>query len=246
MNILIVDDNIDLANGLREILSIDNHDIDIFYNAEDALISLKTKIFDAAFIDVKLPGMNGVELFRIIKENSPETHLFLISGYRITQIIEECTGIANTNYINEHSNDDELLNYVNNLDATPLSIAFTESDNCIENLNRKLKDAGKKALITSDQQPVSYNFDDYDILIFHTSKPLIYSLINFIALRKQGNNIPTILVSNMNTTDNSRNKLHSLQLTGCIFKPFQLENILDIVSFIETENISDNRNSYIN
>ena len=238
MRILIVDDNIDLANGLQEILLLDKHHVCVFYTAEDALAACRNQEFDIAFIDVKLPGMNGVELFRIIKETAPETHVFIISGYRITQIIEESTGIEHTVILHEHTNHDEIVNYISNIDSTPLTLAIAETDNYISKLASQFIEMGKKPLITNEQHLSHHNLADYDAVILNTSKPLIYALISFIEIKKQGHNIPTVLISDKSLDDYSKNKLHSLHLTGCIFKPFQLEQILDIVDSVQSDMMS--------
>ena len=238
MRILIVDDNIDLANGLQEILLLDKHHVCVFYTAEDALAACSNQEFDIAFIDVKLPGMNGVELFKIIKETTPETHVFIISGYRITQIIEESTGIGHTVILNEHTSDNEIADYVNNIASTPLTLAIAETHNYISKLANQFIEMGKKPLLTNEHDLTNCNLADYDALILNTSKPLIYGLINFIELKKQGYTIPTVLISDKSIDDNSKNKLHSFQLTGCIFKPFQLEQILDIVDTVTNDMVS--------
>ena len=235
MRILIVDDNIDLANGLQEILLLDKHHVCVFYNAEDALAACRDQEFDIAFIDVKLPGMNGVELFKIIKETTPETHIFIISGYRITQIIEESTGIEHTVILNENTNHDDIVNYINNIDSTPLTLAIAETNNYVSRLANQFINMGKKPLITNEQQLSNHKLADYDVLILNTTQSLIYALINFIEIKKQGCNIPTVLISDKSIDNQSKNKLHSLQLTGCIFKPFQLEQILDIVDSVQSD-----------
>ncbi|MCW8854751.1 MAG: response regulator [Gammaproteobacteria bacterium] len=233
MKILIVDDNIDLANGLQEILQIDNHHVSIFHNAEDALLACQNQIFDIAFIDVKLPGMNGVELFSIIKNTMPETYLFIISGYRITQIIEESTGIEHTPILNEQTNQNEIIEHINNIDSIPLTLAIAETDDYISRLANQFHEMNKKPLIIDEQQLVNYNLADYDVIILNTKETLIYALTNFMQLRNQGYNIPTILISEKSIGDHSKNALHTLELTGCIFKPFQLEQILGIVESIQ-------------
>ena len=184
-----------------------------------------------------------ITIFKNIKETTPETHIFIISGYRITQIIEESTGIEHTAILNEHTNHEEITDYISNINSTPLTLAIAETNHYISKLARQFKEAHKKPLITNEQQLSNYNLNDYDILILNTSKPLIYALINFIELKNQGYNIPTILISDKSIDNHSKNKLNSFQLTGCIFKPFQLEHILDIVDSIKNNTPSPDSNT---
>ncbi|MDH5767040.1 MAG: response regulator [Gammaproteobacteria bacterium] len=239
MKILIVDDNIDLASGLYEILSIENHDVSIYDNAEEALHACTTKRFDIGFLDVKLPGMNGVNLFKEIKTLSPDTKLFIISGYRMTQIIEECSGINNIGILSEHTNNEDIVNYISNIDNTPISLTVSSSECFPVWLSKQLSDQKIKSLISRFDQLHMYNTNNYDVLIIETDKPLIYALIDFIDFRKSGNKTPIVLVSRNFINRLEPNKLHSLEFTGCLFKPFKPEDIISIVDNITHNNRFD-------
>ena len=140
--------------------------------------------------------------------------------------------------LHEHTNHDEIVDYINNIESTPLTLAIAETDHYISRLASQFIEMGKKPLITNEQQLSNYNIADYDVLILNTSKPLIYALVDFIEIKKQGHNIPTVVISDKSIDDYSKNKLHSFQLTGCIFKPFQLEQILDIVDSVQSNMMS--------
>ena len=49
-------------------------------SAEEALEEIRTQHYDLCFLDVNLPGMNGVEAIKIIKELSPSTKVAIMSG----------------------------------------------------------------------------------------------------------------------------------------------------------------------
>ena len=75
--VLIVDDEKELCAALCLQLSMNlNIDCDFCYSGEQALQKLNDKIYDVLLTDIKMPGMNGIELIKVIKQ---ETHSKIIA-----------------------------------------------------------------------------------------------------------------------------------------------------------------------
>ena len=83
MRILIVEDNADAAQMLRDLLEISGHEVVIATRGQEALEVLRQKSVDAVLCDLGLPGMSGYEVARAVREDSALHHLPLIalSGY---------------------------------------------------------------------------------------------------------------------------------------------------------------------
>lgn len=79
--VLIIDDERPIRNSLREILEYEKLKISEATNAEEALNILEKKKFDLVLCDIKMPGMDGIELLCKINENTPELPVIMISGH---------------------------------------------------------------------------------------------------------------------------------------------------------------------
>ena len=79
LRILIVDDEPLIRDGLCRFLD-KNSSVMTVGSAEEALEEIRTQHYDLCFLDVILPGMNGVEAMKIIKELSPSTKVAIMSG----------------------------------------------------------------------------------------------------------------------------------------------------------------------
>ena len=80
--ILIVDDNRDAADSLAMLLQFEGHRVHTAYSAEEALQALTTFDPQVALLDIGLPGMNGYELARRLRELAiPDLRLIAVSGY---------------------------------------------------------------------------------------------------------------------------------------------------------------------
>jgi len=79
LRILVVDDEPLIRDGLCRFLE-KNSSVMTVGSAEEALEEIRTQHYDLCFLDVILPGMNGLEAMKIIKELSPNTKVAIMSG----------------------------------------------------------------------------------------------------------------------------------------------------------------------
>ena len=81
-NVLIVDDEEDFLDTLMNRLKKRGVDAAGCSSGEQALESMKEKIFDVVILDIKMPGgMDGIETLREIKKIRPETEVLLLTGH---------------------------------------------------------------------------------------------------------------------------------------------------------------------
>jgi len=79
--ILIVDDEQAIINLFKLMFSRAGYEVASAKNAEDALLLLKKEKIHVMFLDLNMPGMDGVELCRKIKIDMPMSIIFAITGY---------------------------------------------------------------------------------------------------------------------------------------------------------------------
>jgi DNA-binding NtrC family response regulator len=85
--ILIVDDETDFLEIMRERLAIRGVDADTSASAEDALKKIENRLYDAVILDLKMPGMDGIEALKLIRARRPELQVILLTGYAT---VEKC------------------------------------------------------------------------------------------------------------------------------------------------------------
>jgi two-component system response regulator HydG len=78
--LLVVDDNAALAENLKEILEAEGWTVSVCLDSLEASRDQDLS-FDVALLDVRMPGMNGVELFRELSRHHPDARFFLMSGH---------------------------------------------------------------------------------------------------------------------------------------------------------------------
>ena len=96
-SILIIDDDANFLETIRSILEEKGYDVKTVGNGEAAIESLNKYSFDMVFLDVMMPGMDGVEVLKRIKEEIDEARLPLImmmTGYDINEKVDEALALG--------------------------------------------------------------------------------------------------------------------------------------------------------
>ncbi len=79
--ILVVDDEESVGLGMSEILKYEGFDASYVVSGAEAVEAVRENSYKLIFMDVVMPGMNGLDTYRLIKEISPDTQVILFTGY---------------------------------------------------------------------------------------------------------------------------------------------------------------------
>ena len=83
--LLIVDGEASHARVTAIGLRIEGFEVEVASNAEGAMRALADHDFDAAVVDLMLPGTNGIQLARLVRESHPRTRIVLTSAYHLSE-----------------------------------------------------------------------------------------------------------------------------------------------------------------
>lgn len=90
MKVLVVDDERAIRNSLKEILMDESYDVDTAEDGTVALDKIGKEKFDVVFCDIKMPGMDGIEVLDKIKEIGADCAVVMISGHADIDTAVEC------------------------------------------------------------------------------------------------------------------------------------------------------------
>jgi len=81
VRIAVIDDEPSVLESFKMILKIKDYDVTTFPDGPTALAQLEKDKFDLAFIDYKLPGMDGLEVLKKIKEKDQNVEVIIVTAY---------------------------------------------------------------------------------------------------------------------------------------------------------------------
>ena len=82
-NILIVDDEIDITLAFKKGLESNGFSVDIYNDPIAALLNFKSDFYDLLLVDVRMPKMNGFELYQEIEKVDKKTKVCFITAFEV-------------------------------------------------------------------------------------------------------------------------------------------------------------------
>lgn len=109
MKVLVVEDEVRLAEALQQLLIKDRYDTDIVHNGVAGLDNALTGIYDVIVLDIMLPKMNGLEVLKSVREAGITTPVLLLTAK--DEVKDKVTGLdcGADDYLTKPFNSDELL-----------------------------------------------------------------------------------------------------------------------------------------
>ena len=94
--VLVVDDEMNLTLAMRRLLSAEGYRTETANSGDEALRKAKEAHYDVIFLDVNMPGMNGLETFVKLGQAAPKSAVVMITGYGKTlkAVIEEARSLG--------------------------------------------------------------------------------------------------------------------------------------------------------
>jgi len=110
--ILIVEDDANIRETLSTILQQNRYNTDTAENGREAVQKAKTKFFNLALLDIKLPDMEGTKLLTTMHENLPKMIKIMITGYPSLENAVEALNLGADAYLIKPVKPEKLLTLV--------------------------------------------------------------------------------------------------------------------------------------
>ena len=113
IKILVVDDDKDMCESLKDILSlVKGTKVKYSISPKKSLVLIKKNDFDIVFVDYKMPRMNGIELIEKILEIKPNTCIFMLTAFISSPLIKEAQNAGAKKVLSKFIWPDELIKII--------------------------------------------------------------------------------------------------------------------------------------
>lgn len=110
--ILIVDDEKNICLTLSQALEVLGAEIDTALNGEEALVKLEKKKFGILLLDLRMPGMDGMEVLRRVREIRPDIRVIILTAYGTIESAVEAMKLGAVDFIQKPFSPDEIRELV--------------------------------------------------------------------------------------------------------------------------------------
>jgi len=239
-SILVVDDNRDLADGLVVMLRGEGYFAEAAYCANAALECLHNEVFDCILLDVDLPDAHGLETVSELAEINRDTHILLMTGYRIIQLLKLASVNSSISILPRVKASATVVRTLKELTRGVFLIGQAPDD-LVEELKQQLTLENQHLVLVKNKTEAltAAKNESFDFLVLDFHLPLVHSLMALYQLRKFGyRGTVVILGSNAGLSITENGNLYSLPATGCLFKPFDEMVLLDHLEHIGQNDVA--------
>lgn len=110
--ILIIDDEKNIRNTLSHSLKNDQYEVDTAVNGEDGIKKFKKDNYDLVLIDMKMPGIDGIETLSKLKEINQQVEVIMITAYGTIETAVESMKLGACEYLRKPFSPKEIREIV--------------------------------------------------------------------------------------------------------------------------------------
>jgi len=107
-HILVMDDDVNVAKGLEMVFSEEGYDVDLAGTGELALKAFKEKRFDLLVADLRLPGIDGMDVIKEVKAKEPQTEVIVITGYGTPSLAVDAMKMGVNDFLPKPFTEDQI------------------------------------------------------------------------------------------------------------------------------------------
>jgi len=145
--ILVIDDERSIRNTLKDILEYEKYEVDLAEDGIKALEKVKTAEYDIILCDIKMPGMDGIEVLEKLGEFTPDTPVVMISGHGNIDTAVDSIKKGAFDYIEKPLDLNRLLITIRN--AMDKSSLVSETKILKKKVNKKYEIVGESPALIS-------------------------------------------------------------------------------------------------
>lgn len=228
-SILVVDDEVDTCRNLSDILTDLGYEVDIAHDGFAALELVKKKAYDVALLDYKMPGMDGLTLYREIKRLRAGTVAIVVTAYASGTTTDEALAAGAWQVLNKPVDFSKLLGFVSQAVEQPLVLIVDDDHDLCANLWDLLRERGYRVCMAHDEEDAAQRLKDssFKVVLIDMRLPAGDGSGVFRLVREKDPQARTIVITGHQAEMNQDvEKLVHAGANAVCYKPFNVPKLL--------------------
>ncbi len=230
LRILVVDDDVDAADSLAELFDMEGHEVETAYSGECAIQAYRDGHFDVAFMDIMMPGKNGVESFFEIRKLRPDARVYMMTGFSVEQLVQQAIDHGAMGVLSKPLDSNKIVSVLEDVKPAGVVLVAEDDPNFGPQLAELIEAGGYVCkLANNGQQALDYmHANQVDILILDLKLPVIDGIEVYTQLQREDKAVPTIIITgHAGEHSDTLQAIRDVTVTGILNKPFDPGVLLD-------------------
>ena len=231
VSVLVVDDDIGMVESLCDVLQEKGFEAEAAASGKEALKKANKRPFDCFLMDIKMPGKNGVDTFKELKEINPLAYVIFMTAYSTSELVDEAKKEGAVEVLGKPLDLERVSDFIEK-SHTMLPILIVDDDkgfcdSLMDILNKK----SYEATWASDADGALQQFlaNPRSVILLDMKLGRFRGLDVLVAIKKI--NPAAIVILMTGFRDEMENQMKKgLKMTAYeyIYKPFEIEDLLGI------------------
>ncbi|MFX1538048.1 MAG: response regulator [Promethearchaeota archaeon] len=248
--ILVVDDDKVMAETLADVLEASDYDVTTVHSGEEATKIVKQEKFDIGLLDIKMPGINGVEALKQLRKSLPDAFFAMMTAYSFFDLIDEAKKEGAITVLPKPINLDHLLYFLEEVSKKGTVVIIDDDQLFCESLSDVLKNIAKFNVshaqtaenglkLLSEESPDAVLLDMK--LGPTTAYEIFLELKKALKIPQKSNEKSNIILMTAYGREMEEIIQKTLQLSAltCIHKPFEIAEVIHLINDVRRVRLSE-------
>lgn len=235
MKILVVDDDRRIVQTTCDILKLKGHEAVAAYSGEEGVAKVEADLPDCVLMDIKMPGISGIEALKWMKQIAPALPVVLVSAYATNEVMEEARRAGAYSVLSKPLNIQMVLSFLSLLRKEESILVVDDDPEFCKTLKDILALRGYKVATESEPKNVMGHLDrDYQLaVVLDLRLGEVNGLEVMQGIRAKYPGKPVILVTGYKQEMGASIE-HGCQIGAftCLYKPLETVELFQVIEEI--------------
>jgi CheY-like chemotaxis protein len=230
--ILVVDDDVDTCRNLSDILADLGYQVTTAHDGPAALELVRRQPFDVALLDFKMPGMDGLTLYREIKKLRAGTVAIIVSAFASESTREEALAAGAWQVVAKPVDFRKLLALVEEAVGQPLVLVVDDDHDLCQTLWDLLRERGFRVCLAHDEREAAARLGDQAprVVLIDMRLPGSDGTSVFHLVRSRNPNAHTVLITGLRSEmEQAIDQALKEGADAVCYKPFDVPRLLGLL-----------------
>jgi len=226
---LVVDDEADTCRNLSDILTDLGFNVDVAHDGLAALELVRQKPYDVALLDLRMPGMDGLTLYREIKKLRADTVAIVVTAYAGGDTTAEALAAGAWKVVAKPVDFATLLTLVDRAVGQPLVMVIDDDPDLCANLWDLLRERGFRVCLAHDECQAAAHLRDreFKVVLIDMKLPDGNGATVFKMVRQTNPQARTVCITgHRSETEQMVNRVLAEGADAICYKPFDIPRLL--------------------